>query len=493
MKKEMSRALSHSIVFIFLSVTLAYTQVLKPGFDKSEYMELMKVSARFGDTTYVNAIAKPQQYAFVYRSPVVGLENRWDLWVNKQHSVGVISIRGSVASSVSWLANFYSAMVPAKGELEISDKEKFVYELASNPKAAVHVGWLVSTAFLSKDILPKIDSCYKKGIKDMIIMGHSQGGGIAYLMTAYLYSLQKNKQLPEDIRFKTYCSAGPKPGNLFFAYEYEAMTQNGWAYNVVNSADWVPEVPLSVQTIHDFNTTNLFANARGIIKKQKFFQRIALNYVYNRLSKPSLKAQKRYQNYLGKMAYKLVKKNLNGYISPDYYSSNNYVRTGSIIVLLADEEYYKLYPDNKEKVFVHHFHAPYMYLTEKLAWNQHGTLTDSLALPFLDGTWELTYISGPKITFDGLYPNQKPSITLHTNNRTVAGNSSCNSFRGQFTIIDQTIRFPDTFVMTRMFCEGGGEQAFMDALKKVNKYAIADNTLTFYINELPLMRFTREL
>ncbi|MDJ1506186.1 lipase family protein [Xanthocytophaga agilis] len=493
MKKEMFRAFTNSIVLIFIILTTSYAQVLKPGFDKEEYMELMKVSARFGDTTYSNAIAKPQQYDFVYRSPVIGLENRWDLWVNKQHSVGVISIRGTAASSVSWLANFYSAMVPAKGELEISAKEKFVYELASNPKAAVHVGWLVSTAFLSKDILPKIDSCYKKGIKDMLIMGHSQGGGIAYLMTAYLYSLQKNKQLPEDIRFKTYCSAGPKPGNLFFAYEYEAMTQNGWAYNVVNSADWVPEVPLSVQTIYDFNTTNLFANARGIIRKQKFFQRIALNYMYNRLSKPSLKAQKRYQNYLGKMAYKLVKKNLNGYISPEYYSSNNYVRTGSIIVLLADEEYYKVYPDSKDKVFVHHFHGPYMYLTEKLTWNHHSTATDSLSLASLNGTWELNYISGVKIAFDSLYLNQKPAITVNTNDHTIVGNNSCNSFRGKFTIKDQTIRFPDTFVMTRMFCEGGGEQVFMDALKKMNKYTISANMLTFYMNEVSIMRFTRKL
>jgi hypothetical protein len=50
---------------------------------------------------------------------------------------------------------------------------------------------------------------------------------ISYLLTAYLYHLQKSGRLQADIRFKTYASAGPKPGNLYFAYQYEAMTKGG--------------------------------------------------------------------------------------------------------------------------------------------------------------------------------------------------------------------------------------------------------------------------
>jgi hypothetical protein len=257
-------------------------------------------------------------------------------------------------------------MVPARGVLQLSDTENFNYELASNPKAAVHVGWLVSTAFLAKDILPKIDSCYKAGIKNIIVTGHSQGGGISYLLTAYLYSLQRSGRLPADIRFKTYCSAGPKPGNLYFAYEYEAMTHGGWAYNVVNEADWVPEVPLSIQTVTDFNETNPFVSAKSMIKKQKFPKNIALRYAYNRLDKPSRKAQKNYQKYLGKMTSGMVKKNIPGFVPPEYFNSNNYVRTGNYIVLSTDSAYYHLFPDNEKQVFIHHMHAPYLYLTEKL-------------------------------------------------------------------------------------------------------------------------------
>lgn len=350
---------------LLLFPTVVFGQLLKPGFSKAEYIELLKVSAQFGDSVYVQAFPAPQQFKLVYRSPVIGLENQWDLWATKQ-GVIALSIRGTTASSVSWLANFYAAMVPAKGELQLSDTETFSYELASNPLAAVHIGWLVSTAFLAKDIRPKLDSCYRAGRKDFLIMGHSQGGAIAFLLTAYLRHLQKQTRLPADIQFKTYCSAGPKPGNLHFAYEYEADTQLGWAYNVVNAADWVPEVPLTVQTVNDFSPTNPFVGAPAALKKQPFLKRIVLRHVYNNLSKPSLKAQKNYQKYLGNLASRTVKKNLTGYVTPSYYKSSDYVRTGATIVLLGDSTYYQKYPDSQDKVFTHHFHTPYLYLAEKL-------------------------------------------------------------------------------------------------------------------------------
>jgi Lipase (class 3) len=356
------------VLFFWLSIPAIVWAQLSPGFDKAEYIELMKVSARTSaEENYYKKIAEPQRFKMMYQSPVIGLENLWDLW-NDGKGTAVLSIRGTTTNATSWLANFYAAMVPAKGQLQLSTNDVFEYELASNPKAAVHVGWLVSTAFITRDMLPKIDSTYKSGTKDMIIVGHSQGGGIAYLVTAYLYNQQKTGKLPADIRFKTYCSAGPKPGNLYFAHEYEAMTHNGWAYNVVNAADWVPEVPISIQTLSDFNLSNPFIHAKGIIKKQKFPTSLALKYMYNQLSKPPSKAQKRYQKYLGSMTSKTVQKTLPGFVPPAYYASNHYVRTGNMIVLLPDDDYFKLYPESQsaDNMFPHHLHPQYMYLAEKL-------------------------------------------------------------------------------------------------------------------------------
>ena len=108
----------------------------------------------------------------------------------------MISIRGTTANEISWVANFYGAMVPAKGQLQLSADVVFPYQLAVNPAAAVHVGWLVSVGFLARDIMPKIDSLYKSGHKKMLIMGHSQGGAIAFLLTAYLCQLQQLQHLP---------------------------------------------------------------------------------------------------------------------------------------------------------------------------------------------------------------------------------------------------------------------------------------------------------
>ncbi len=353
-------------VLLFLP-QLAFAQ-LRPGFDKAEYINLLKMSAYQGDSSYFLKFPQPQHAALVYTSAVMGLENRWQLWL-RDDGVAVINIRGTVASQLSWLANFYSAMFPAKGTMTLADGRKFSYNLARNPKAAVHCGWTIATGYLAGDILPKIDSLYVQGTRDWIVTGHSQGGAIAYLFTAYLYSLQQQGQLPADIRIKTYCSAAPKPGNLYFAHEYEARTQMGWAYNVVNSADWVPETPFSVQTIDDFNKTNVFIQAPQLIKKQKFPLNWVARHAFNRLDKPTRKAQRNFEKYLGRVVGKQVVKNTGAMHLPEFYPSADFVRVGQHIVLLADDDYYKLYKDNTKNVFVHHMLEPYLYLTERLPDN----------------------------------------------------------------------------------------------------------------------------
>jgi hypothetical protein len=353
-------------VIVQLIVLSLSAQKLKPGFDKAEYAELMKVSARStANKAYYDTMPSPEHFKMLYQSVPMGMDNLWDLWQD-ENGVAAISIRGTTAKPLSWLANFYAAMVPAKGELKVADNYLFKYQLAENSRATVHIGWLLSLAFLSRDMMPKIDSLYKSGVRDLLIMGHSQGGAIAYLLTAYLYNLQKLGSLPTDIRFKTYCSAGPKPGNLYFAYEYEALTQNGWAYNVVNSADWVPETPFSIQTLSDFNATNPFVNAKVLLGKQGFPKNIILKAVYNKMHRKTRKAMQYYCKNLGKRVGKMLKKSLPGFEPPVYAETMNYVRTGNYITLLADDEYYKLFPDSKTNAFAHHFHKPYLYLLEKL-------------------------------------------------------------------------------------------------------------------------------
>jgi Lipase (class 3). len=349
-----------------LACSFSFAQSLKAGFDKVEYTELLKAYSRWGDSIFYRGIDESTRFKQRYRSPVVGLDNSWELY-SSEDGVAVISIRGTTANATSWLANFYAAMVPATGEIQLSDSVRFHYKLAKDPKAAVHVGWLVATAFLADDILAKIDSSFASGTRDFIIMGHSQGGAIAYLLTSHLRHLVETGRLSDSIRFKTYCSAAPKPGNLYYAYELESQTAGGWCFNVVNAADWVPETPISIQTVGDFNATNPFANAGAAISKQRLPQRVFLKHLYGQLTKHTRRAQKRYEKYLGDMTSKYVRKQYPQFKAPSYYPSNNYTRAGSFVILMPDEAYFQKFPDNQKEVFVHHSIQAYLDLTGKLS------------------------------------------------------------------------------------------------------------------------------
>jgi len=351
---------------LLLSIFAAAQHRLQPGFDKSEYRELMYISARSSASpNYYKQFPEPQHFKMLYQSDSMGLDNMWYLWQN-ENQVAAISLRGTTTKMISWLENFYAAMIPATGAIKINDDYTFRYQLATNPRATVHAGWMIGLAFLSRDITPRIDSLYKAGVKDFFITGHSQGGAIAYLLTAYLYHLQHAGTLPADIRFKTYCSAAPKPGNLYFAYDYEVLTQSGWAYNVVNSADWVPETPFSIQTLNDFNTTNPFVNARKVIKKMGFPKNIVMKWVYNKMDRKTKKAMRYYCKNLGKRAGGMVQKLMPGFEPAAYAENMNCVRTGNYIVLQADEAYYKQFPDDPNNAFAHHLHQQYLWLLNRL-------------------------------------------------------------------------------------------------------------------------------
>lgn len=339
---------------------------LKPGFDKAEYLELLKICAETVDTPASKNVKleKPAYHKMVYKSIPTELDNKWDLWISNDN-IAVISIRGTTLKTESWLENFFAAMVPARGKLYLSANDTFRYKLAEDKKAAVHIGWLIGMASIAKTVIPRIDSCYKSGIKEYRIFGHSQGGAIAYLLRSYLYYQQQKGKLPMDIVFKTYCSAAPKPGNLYYAYDYEYITRNGWGYTIVNTADWVPEVPLSLQTVDDYNNVNPFKNASAMLSKQPFPQNIVMKLVYNNLRKPSYKLRNRYKQYLGEYAYKMVVKHVPAFEKPDFYNSSNYMRAGSPIVLVPDAAYYKLYSDTSSNVFVHHLLEPYNHLMQQ--------------------------------------------------------------------------------------------------------------------------------
>lgn len=114
----------------------------------------------------------------------------------------------------------------------------------------------------------------------------------------------------------------------------------------------------------------------------------------------------------------------------------------------------------------------------------------------LDGTWELNYITGPRIAFEGLYPNKKPTITFNTKENQVSGNNSCNSFTGKLVVAGNKIDFTQPMAVTKMMCMDAqqGEQVFMSTLPKITSYDVTDNgkTLNFISGDIAMMRFTKK-
>jgi heat shock protein HslJ len=106
--------------------------------------------------------------------------------------------------------------------------------------------------------------------------------------------------------------------------------------------------------------------------------------------------------------------------------------------------------------------------------------------------WELEFISGPRITFESIYPNKKPQITFNTATNEVKGTSSCNSYMAKYTLDGKTISFGEPGPTTKKFCEGVGEQTFLQMIKKVNNYSLdKDGKLNLNIGEVTMMRFKK--
>lgn len=109
----------------------------------------------------------------------------------------------------------------------------------------------------------------------------------------------------------------------------------------------------------------------------------------------------------------------------------------------------------------------------------------------LNGAWELNYISGPKIAFEGLFPDRKPLIVFDFPKTEVTGNGGCNGYSAQVKVAGNTISFGDA-LSTLMACEGNGEPVYFKTLKTVTGYHIDGDTLTLLMGDIAVMRFVKK-
>ncbi|MGY6562508.1 MAG: META domain-containing protein [Luteibaculaceae bacterium] len=486
--------MSKASIFLFLLLFLVFlypieAQQLKPGFNAQEYYELMCISNQFGDSAYAAKFKVPKQYVKVYRSEPLGLDNMYELYINNLNQI-VISLRGTTTKPESWLENFYAAMIPAKGSLVLGENNLFQYHFADREDAAVHLGWTLGAGFIYHDLKPRLTDLIESGRKEILLVGHSQGGAIGYLLAQQMQYDKQAGVLPE-FTLKTYLSASPKPGNTYFAYTFEHEHKN-MAFNVVNALDWVPETPVSIQTSANMNPVNPFVNVKDGFKNQKLSQRLVLSTVYRRINRPSNRAVKRYQKYLGKGVGKQVKDILPGHEIPAFANSHHYVRTGETIVLTPNKAY-ETYISNLKvgHVFVHHFHEAYLLLLA--AHFPEVKLIDNSSVT-LEGNWRLSKLEGGKKPLELLFPNGFPDITFDLDQQRISGNNGCNSYFGKFkaNIAEGDFALQGPLGATRMYCEEVADDLFMQILENVTRFDIQENQLTVYNKQTVLAVFSRE-
>lgn len=106
-------------------------------------------------------------------------------------------------------------------------------------------------------------------------------------------------------------------------------------------------------------------------------------------------------------------------------------------------------------------------------------------------TWELDYLSGPRITFAGLFPDKKPTITFNKDTKKVTGNSGCNGYAANFILNGNQISFGEPGISTMIYC-GDGEKFFLNTIKKVERFEIDDQgKLNLMYGKIPVMRFKK--
>lgn len=340
------------------------TKTLVPGYDKVELATLMPVMERTYDSSDIGGFKTPEPEGIqrVFRSKVSPLMNRFDLWVTPDRQA-VIAIRGSIVDpgGLSFAAAFYSPMVAAQGEIRLSEAETFSYKLAELPGAAVHLGMLLGLAHISGELVAQIREQYKSGIRDFVLLGHSQGSGIGFLATSYIRYLQKEGKLPSDLRLKSYLIAAPKTGNLQYAYDYEKINAGGWAFSVNNVLDWVPCIGLTFQTAADFPKISPFYDMKGFLSGINFPPGPKFDSSYHRFSSTGPAFVKEILRIIHENVYPRISQVMPGYVEPGLLETFDFERSGDLVPLFPDAAYYKVFPQDTTHFQAWENHSVYPY------------------------------------------------------------------------------------------------------------------------------------
>jgi heat shock protein HslJ len=106
--------------------------------------------------------------------------------------------------------------------------------------------------------------------------------------------------------------------------------------------------------------------------------------------------------------------------------------------------------------------------------------------PTLAGHWQLQ----PMLASDTA-SGKVPVLDFDLNHSTFAGNSGCNTMSGSFRVKDDSLRFDEQIISTKIACPGYNEKAFLDNFMKTNRYKIDQGVLYLMFNATTLSSWVR--
>lgn len=321
-----------NVLLIFaLFVSLIVCGQHQAGFQTQEARDLIQICNSFSylDLYGSDQAIIPADYQRIYTSPTWGMDNKFQVYTNRNSTKAVIHFRGSTDKKASWLENMYSSLVPAKDTI-VKGETTFLYACAEDPEAAVHAGYLLGMSYFIDDVVDQIHALNKKGIYTIYITGHSQGGALAQLTRAYLNFLPSDK-LDKRNNFKVYAFANPMIGNKAFAKEYERrFATPGFSFLIHNQDDIVPKMPLSYNdtTFLKNNLQNLFFDRENFNLKEG-----AADGLMNLMEKRVI----RFNNFFSDNILGQLTNELGAFKMPGYRNESNYMHTSSPLLIPATE------------------------------------------------------------------------------------------------------------------------------------------------------------
>lgn len=119
-------------------------------------------------------------------------------------------------------------------------------------------------------------------------------------------------------------------------------------------------------------------------------------------------------------------------------------------------------------------------------------LTTITTVADLEGLWEVHAIYDKFKPFEELFPGKKPRLYFDMINHQIFGYTGCNNFSIFTHLQGNEIDVMGFLGMTKVWCDGDGEDIFLTLLKSAHTFAITDDGhLTFLCGNMEIMRLEK--